>query len=251
MLLSARAWSWRASWHNLLVYHLQPSTTRLAILFTFESEQCQSAFCKRVIFWESVDLSSCRSRIWVPQSESFLNAGPKDPRDNVRSLTSFSPAGCVWRWGWCEAGRSFCVQGGCGTRRCWSVSSWVASFRARAPASRVWSVGGRVFPERLCAERLSLVLLRGRRRRWDRRGPAPSHHHDAHPCDPAHLCTWRGGEGGDHNHQGDTHETLIWKLVSHRLTRTKLNVCPVVFVTTSLMYSKVGVQVQAKRVTPE
>lgn len=39
--------------------------------------------------------------------------------------------------------------------------------------------------------------------------------------------------------------------ISHLLTRTKLNVCPVVFVTASRMYSKVGVQGQAKCVTPE
>lgn len=43
----------------------------------------------------------------------------------------------------------------------------------------------------------------------------------------------------------------FYLVVSHLLTKTKLNVCPVVFVTASRMYSKVGVHVQAKCFIPE
>lgn len=47
------------------------------------------------------------------------------------------------------------------------------------------------------------------------------------------------------------HCTQIWCMLTHLLTKTKLNVCPVVFVTASRMVSRVGVHGQAERITPE
>ena len=129
------------------------------------------------------------------------------PADNLHLVISLCPSGCVWRWGWYEAGKSSCGRAGCGTRRCWSGSSWGAGCHERAPSSRVRSVDGPDFPSCLYVGRWSLVPLQERQRRWDRGGPAPSHHHDAPPCDPAHPCTWRRRE--EHVQQGDT---STWEL---------------------------------------
>lgn len=117
----------------------------------------------------------------------------------------------VWRWGLYEAVKSSCEPGGCGTTTCWWASSWGAGSRERAPASRAQSAAGSLFPEHLGAERWSLAPLRERPRRWDRGGPAPFHHHDARPCDPARLCIWRREK---RSQQGDKCPTVACKATS-------------------------------------
>lgn len=58
--------------------------------------------------------------------------------------------------------------------------------------------------------------------------------------------------GGERSTLSISNENIcIWCWYSHLLIKTKLKVWPVVFVTASRIYFKVGVHGQAKRATPE
>lgn len=134
-------------------------------------------------------------------------------------LISFCSVQCAWRWGLYEGAKSSYEQGGCGTRKCWWASSWGAGFHEQALVSQGQFVGGLVSPEHLCVWRWSLLQLQERQRQWDWGGPAPFHHHDAHPCDPAHLCTWRRHQ---HSQQGDNHQTVTFETPSSPVDQNKV-----------------------------
>lgn len=144
------------------------------------------------------------------------------------------------------------------TGRLWYQKVLVGEFmRSRLPwasSSFTGSICRRLrFPR---ASRCRKIKSRAAPRETEAMGQRGSSSFSSSRCSP--MWSWPSlylAERGKKNfQQGDKYPTDLYNLysvISHLLTRTKLNVCPVVFVTASRTYSKVGVHGQAKRVTPE